>query len=57
MSVIKFPILVFIAQSALAATCADLSSLHSPNTTITLAQTVEAECAPHDGTRADAKHL
>src|SRR5262249_44678223 len=38
----KLPILVFIAQSVLAATCADLSSLHPPNTAITLAQTVEA---------------
>lgn len=42
MSVIRLPILVFIAQSALAPTCADLSSLHPPDTAITLAQTVEA---------------
>ena len=38
----KFPILVFVAQSALAAICADLASLHPPNTVITRAQTVEA---------------
>jgi feruloyl esterase len=42
MCVMKLPILVLVAQSALAATCADLSSLHPPNTAITLAQTVEA---------------
>ena len=42
MSVMKLPILVFVAQSALAASCADLSSLHPPHTAITLAQTVEA---------------
>jgi feruloyl esterase len=49
MFVIKLPILVFIAQSALAATCADLSSLHPPNTAITLAQTVEAGALPMTG--------
>jgi len=49
MSVIKLPILVFIVQSALAATCADLSSLHPPNTAITLAQTVEAGALPMTG--------
>lgn len=42
MCVMKLPILVLVAQSALAATCADLSSLHPRNTAITLAQTVEA---------------
>jgi len=49
MSVIKLPILVFIAQSALAAACADLYSLHPPNTAITLAQTVEAGALPMTG--------
>ena len=49
MSVIKLPILVFIAQSALAATCADLALLHAPNTAITLAQTVEAGALPMTG--------
>src|SRR6478609_11859183 len=49
MSVIKLPILVFIAQSALAASCADLSSLHPPNTAITLAQKVEAGALPMTG--------
>ena len=48
---IKLPILVFIAQSALAASCADLSSLHLPNTSITLAQTVEAGALPMTGPR------
>jgi hypothetical protein len=42
MCVMKLPILVFVAQSVLAATCADLASLHPPDTAITLAQTVEA---------------
>jgi feruloyl esterase len=42
MNLMKLPILVFVAHSALAATCADLVSLHPPNTAITLAQTVEA---------------
>jgi hypothetical protein len=42
MCLMKLPILVFVAQSALAATCADPSSLHPPDTAITLAQTVEA---------------
>jgi feruloyl esterase len=40
--VVKLPILVFVAQSALAATCADLASPHPPNTVVTLAQRVEA---------------
>jgi hypothetical protein len=38
----KTAILGLIAQTALAATCADLAALHSPNTAITLAQTVAA---------------
>ena len=48
-SVMKLPILVFVAQSALAATCADVSSLHQPNTAITLAETVEAGALPMTG--------
>jgi feruloyl esterase len=51
MCVMKVPILVFVAQSVLAATCADLSSLHPPNTAITLAQTVEAGALPMTGPR------
>src|ERR1051326_5605622 len=50
-SVTKLPILVFVAQSALAASCADLFSLHPPNTAITLAQTVEAGALPMTGPR------
>jgi feruloyl esterase len=49
MCLMKLPILVFVAQSALAATCADLSSLHPPNTATTLAQTVEAGALPTTG--------
>ena len=48
-SVTKLSILIFIAQSALAATCADLSLLHPPNTAITMAQTVEAGALPMTG--------
>src|SRR6185312_727845 len=41
MSVRKLSILVFVAQSALATTCAGLAA-HPPNTAITMAQKVEA---------------
>ena len=47
----KFPILAFVAQSMLPAACADLASLHPPNTAITLAQTVEAGALPRTGPR------
>src|ERR1041385_3585178 len=47
----KFPLLALVAQSALAANCPDLASLHPPNTAITLAQTVEAGALPMTGPR------
>ena len=55
MCMMKLPILVLVAQSALAVTCADLASLHPPNTAITLAQTVEAGAftPPGPGERAN----
>jgi feruloyl esterase len=48
---LTLPILLLSAQSILAATCANLASLRLPNTTVTLAQTIEAGAfAPDAGT-------
>src|ERR1041385_9007081 len=47
----KFPLLALVAQSALAANCPDLASLHPPNTAITRAQTVEGGALPMTGPR------